>query len=1008
TDNAKIYYTKDGSDPVESSTLYNGSISINSSTVIRARAYSDGRICSEITTGSYIFLDSYHSECGGGFTVPIISISTNNDNFFSDQTGIYVKGTNGVTGESFCDSQNEPANYFQDWKRPVNVEYIVDGKQVVSQEMEAGIMGGCSRGYALKSLKVSASNKTGYSSIYTVGSNDFYNFFPNKKGTEYKSIQIRNGGNDYDYSRIRDGFMQSLTEGKMDIDHQAYQPVAYFINGKYYGQMDLRERTNKDYIYTNYGLEDDEIDLLEISKGKVEATEVSSNAFDTLMAKSDNYDAENYYEEMNRLMDMNEYMDYQIFEQYIVNTDWPSNNTKVWRSIYNGRFRWIVYDTDFGFGLYGDGGNNHTSVNTNMLLFAMGEGDRFNWGNGTETSSGFTAPVDGDIWKVKLFRNLMKNKEFKEKFLNKFLIHLGTTFNSDRVNSIMDSIYSNAEAEICAHWKKNNQYNNSYSDQKDGMASFATNRTDVVYANLKEYYGLGKTVNLSISSNINNADFILNGIRVNDASFEGKYFAGMNLNIVPVAPTGYVFKSWNITSETTSSLLDGNSQWKYYYKGDMPSNSWFETSYDDAAWEKGQGRMGYGKDNSLYNTILDYGDDSSNKYITGYFRTTFEIDDPSNWDNIKANMVYDDGVIIYINGKEACRYNMPDNEVDYETVASDYKNDEEVSFTLDKSLFVKGTNVIAIELHQNVATSSDFTLEFNLSGVNKNSSDAIQAYDKEVTDDVALVATFVQASYIKPTIVINEICASSNMNSKNADEFGNYPDWIELYNYGTKDVDLAGLYISDNAEELDKYQFPTTDEASTIIKAGEHKIIWADDYFLQGVLHTNFKLSATEASKISLSVKLEQGLSIIDSITYQLHAVNESYGREKDADDTWTTFGIISACNLISATPGSQNGTKNCNGSGGYTDNTELAKNETNEEYALYPNPAKNNVNISVPNSGKYEIAIYDVQGDLKQALDYQSSGTISLDVSKYESGFYLLNITSEFGIANLNFIIVK
>jgi hypothetical protein len=221
--------------------------------------------------------------------------------------------------------------------------------------------------------------------------------------------------------------MQSLTEGKMDIDHQAYQPVAYFINGKYYGQMDLRERTNKDYIYTNYGLKDDEIDLLEISKGKVEATEGSSNAFDTLMAKSDNYDAENYYEEMNRLMDMNEYMDYQIFEQYIVNTDWPSNNTKVWRSIDNGRFRWIVYDTDFGFGLYGDGGNNHTSVNTNMLLFAMGEGDHFNWGNGTETSSGFTAPVDGDIWKVKLFRNLMKNKEFKEKFLNKFLIHLGTT-----------------------------------------------------------------------------------------------------------------------------------------------------------------------------------------------------------------------------------------------------------------------------------------------------------------------------------------------------------------------------------------------------------------------------------------------------------------------------------------------------------------------------------------------------------------------------------------------------
>ena len=81
-----------------------------------------------------------------------------------------------------------------------------------------------------------------------------------------------------------------------------------------------------------------------------------------------------------------------------MNTDWPSNNTKIWRERNNGRFRWIVYDTDFGLGLC-DAGDQLTGVDMNMINFVRGEGVT-NWGN-------------RDPWMVTIFKHLMQNEEFK-------------------------------------------------------------------------------------------------------------------------------------------------------------------------------------------------------------------------------------------------------------------------------------------------------------------------------------------------------------------------------------------------------------------------------------------------------------------------------------------------------------------------------------------------------------------------------------------------------------------
>ena len=105
-------------------------------------------------------------------------------------------------------------------------------------------------------------------------------------------------------------------------------------------------------------------DQLKISANK--GTLDAYNALVEYLSTNDPED-ENYYKGAARLMDMDEYIDYQILQQFIANVDWPGNNTKMWRLKDNGRFRWIMFDTDFGFGLQGE------SASKNMIEWGSRE-----------------------------------------------------------------------------------------------------------------------------------------------------------------------------------------------------------------------------------------------------------------------------------------------------------------------------------------------------------------------------------------------------------------------------------------------------------------------------------------------------------------------------------------------------------------------------------------------------------------------------------------------------------
>ena len=1003
TTGAKIYYTTNGSVPSPTNgKLYSGEITLSKSCVVRARAYADGKLPSKIVSGSYIFKDSQHTYCGG-FTVPIVSISTDSANFYDKTIGICVTGTNGVEGDKSCIS--EKANFNRDWKRPVNMEFILGGSQVFSQEAEVAVMGGCSRkaDNKVKSLKVSTNKKCGS------GLNKMkYAFFDDKDISKYKSLHIRNGGNAYDGIRFRDGYMQALIHG-LNIDYQAYRPVAYYINGVYQGFMELRERINDDYLWSNYGLDTEDIDMVKLVNDGVEVENGDIEAYEALEAAvSEDPTSDGYYDKVSLLLDMDEYMNYEIFEQFVVNTDWPSNNNKMWRNKKNGRFRHIVYDSDFGFGLYGGDYPNYSSYTTDMIKFCKGEGSVLNWGNANESGDGYAITSDSK-WKILIFSQLMKNEQFRQKYLAKWMLQLNTIYTYDNMKAVWDSIAGEAETEFCASNGGNNQwwhytYDGETSGNVKAILEFMEKRPSYALSYVAEEFD-GSVVTLKINSDNENAKFVLNNEYINSSSYSGNYISNNSISIRPVAPAGYKFSYWDLSSSLSKALLTSSSTWQYYYEGKLPSSKWTSLDYDDADWSTGSGSFGYGTTRT-YDVGLDYGDDSDNKYVTSYFRSYFTLDDAKQFAKLSGSITYDDGVVIYVNGKEVTRLNMNEGDVADSTLAITYVNDDTKNFEIADSFLVEGNNVIAVEVHQNSVSSSDMTFELTLNGVGHSTSSTskVALFEGVVSDNFEITAHFEKCDAEIP-LVINEICSSNKSDGGYADEFGRYGDWIEIYNNGDQDYDLAGMYITNNAkaDKRQKFQFPYTDPSATIVAPGEHKIIWADEETWQGPLHLNFALAVDEAKPVILSYMDASGnLVVVDSMTYKKDlAANSTYGRETDAASSWVVFTDSIDVDGIYylPTPADVNGSKTVLKAG--VDDV-LAGNDI--KISVYPNPANDVINVMTSISGDVNMEIVDVLGRVVLSSRL-SDNAQQINISNLAGGVYTIRLFNSADSATIKFI---
>ena len=181
-------------------------------------------------------------------------------------------------------------------------------------------------------------------------------------------------------------------------------------------------------------------------------------------------------------------------------------------------------------------------------------------------------------------------------------------------------------------------------------------------------------------------------------------------NGTPTTGTG------NNTLGTNQQLLKTGAVWRYLDDGSDQGTAWQASGFDDSSWATGNAELGYGDADEA--TTVSYGPDANNKYTTTYFRTTFYVEDRANYTKILANINYDDGVVVYINGSEVLRDNMPTGTISSTTFASGVVSNENQfkEFTLSVFDVNNGTNYIAVEIHQANLTSSDISFDMELLG----------------------------------------------------------------------------------------------------------------------------------------------------------------------------------------------------------------------------------------------------------------------------------------------------
>ncbi len=184
-----------------------------------------------------------------------------------------------------------------------------------------------------------------------------------------------------------------------------------------------------------------------------------------------------------------------------------------------------------------------------------------------------------------------------------------------------------------------------------------------------------------------------------------------------------------MTSISTQTLLPMGSTWKYLDNGSDQGAAWQHPSFSDAAWASGPAQLGYGDGDE--STVVGYGGDTNNKYVTTYFRTTFNVADAANLASAQIRLKRDDGIAVYLNGVEIIRDNLAAGAA-FNTFAGGVAGDDGtaiLTFTVPAGLLVEGANVLAAEIHQASATSSDISFDLDvtatriLSGVLANDTD---------------------------------------------------------------------------------------------------------------------------------------------------------------------------------------------------------------------------------------------------------------------------------------------
>lgn len=776
---AAIYYTLDESSPTTGSTLYSNSITIDATTMVRAIAVEPGLAAGPVVSATYvklasdltsftsdlpvIVLDNFDSGSVpnnvkqhaflGLFEPDEISGRTSLDDAASITTrsGIKIRGSS---------TQNQPKKNFsvefwdeQGEDRSLDVLGLPsDGDWILHAPYSFD------RSIIRNPLIYELSNQAGRYAVRT----RFVEVFVNTNGGDLSYV------NDYVGVYV---LMEKIETGRDRVDINKISPSDVTepdISGGYIVKIDRLDPGDGGFngggIQMGF-VDPNEEDVLQIQKDWIKQY---YDDFDTALDGPDFADPQLGYA---NYIDVDSWIDHNIFNVLMKNVDALRLSTYMFKPE-NGKIEaGPIWDFDRSADSY-DGRDNATDT-------WKGTGDAtdyFSWG-----------------WWDRLF----DDPNFWQQWVDRWQELRETVLSTENMHAVIDSMtaeLTESAARNFDRWSSVPPRNGSLQGEIDHLKQWMEDRAAWIDTQLTT----PPTFN-------QDGGLVTPGFEVLLASDAGEVFYTVD-GTDPRLPGGGISPTASSLGGTTfdSTLIEAGSTWKYLDNGTNQLDAWRQPGFDDTSWQSGTAQLGYGNNGEA--TTVSFGPASNNKYITTYFRSSFDVQDIHEITALTMGIVRDDGAVIYLNGTELERPNMPTGQINYLTRANGAVGGADESrffdFIIDSNLLVEGSNEIAVEIHQANPSSSDISFDFRLIAGRHVVGDAIV-----ITDNTKVIARAlngsnwsrqVEATFVidVPQVRITEL----NYNPYDPAEgsaFGTSDfEFVELQNVGGAAVDLINTTLS--------------------------------------------------------------------------------------------------------------------------------------------------------------------------------------------------------------------
>lgn len=498
-----IYYSLNGTNPTDGY-LYNEPIVLQKTSSIRAVAIADSLIPSPAAYSTYFVSVNHH--------LPIVNLNLDSLELLDELIGIYVFGP-----DAEPDYPYYGANFWKDIEIHAFYEYF-DTTLVMKESLDCGVKihgGTVSSTRPMKSLRLIAHKRYEKESFT-------YPYFDNKKVNDFKRLLLRNSGSDFNKTHLKDGVLHKFVlDHNLNIDAQGYQPVVVYINGLYWGIHNMREKLDKFYPGSNYGIQPETVNLLEEEELFVIAGDSAQFVVLRDFIIENDLTIESNFEWVDDRLDVKSMVDYFIMELYVNNRDWPYNNLKLWNSSTQPKWRYFYSDLDAGVKYYGP-----NLIDFHSLEYILGP-----YG-------------DGNVHVV-IFKKLLENAEFQRYFINRYADLMNTILESEYLLSYIYKAKEKLNPEMRRHFYKWYGVYEEWNENFHDYDKFFENRVGIVQNELSVVFEKEPALDVFVGMYPSNAGLVeLNTIKLDSFPFIGKYYSTNKIDLTAVANKGELFLHW--------------------------------------------------------------------------------------------------------------------------------------------------------------------------------------------------------------------------------------------------------------------------------------------------------------------------------------------------------------------------------------------------------------------------------------------------------------------------------